>query len=412
MFRIGEFSALARVTVVALRHYDDLGLLKPSFVDSFTGYRYYTLDQLPRLQRILALKDLGLSLEQIGAWLETSISTDDLLRLLRLKQAELQTQIDTEQARLKRLETRIQFIISEGTMPQYEVTLKGIAPMFVISERRTVPDVSAMAHFSREVAQRVADSPFQRLGSPIHIYHHIGYRQQDLDVEIAVPVAADDSVSRDLVRELPPYKAVASLVYVYSPEAIQQAYHEIGQWIQTNKYEVGGRVREIMLGDSTIEIQIPVVKAGEMKPLAYPLTQRTREAFKGAGEARKALNKDYIGTEHVLIGLLSVPEGLAAVALTAFGITKAAVTTKVEEKLGRGDGVPAETPQLSPRVQLMFEEASTEATQLKHNYVGTEHILLGILNQPEAAATVILAELGAPGQQVREKVLEIIAGQS
>jgi ATP-dependent Clp protease ATP-binding subunit ClpC len=284
--------------------------------------------------------------------------------------------------------------------------------MFVMSERRTVSDVNAMGHFAHEVAARVADSPFKATGSAIHIYHHDGYRDQDLDVEIAVPVEADDSVSRDLVRELPPYKSVASLIYVYSPEAIQQAYYEIGQWIQSNDFEVAGRVREVMLGDSTIEIQIPVVKAGEMKPLAYPLTQRTREAFKGASEARKTFNKDYIGTEHVLIGLLDVPEGLAAVALTAFGITKAAVMAKAEEKFGRDEGAPAETPTLSRRVKLMFEEASTEATQLKHEYVGTEHILLGLLNQHEAAATVILAELGAPRQQLREKVLEIIAAQS
>lgn len=413
MFRIGEFSALARVTVVTLRHYDDVGLLKPHYVDSFTAYRYYTLDQLPRLQRILALKDLGLSLDQIGAWLETSITTDELLRMMRLKQAELQTQIDAEQARLKRLEARIQFIISEGTMPQYEVTLKEVGPMFVISERRVVPDVGAMRHLSGEVAARVADSPFKATGAAIHIYHHNGYREQNLDVEIAFPVDADDTVSRDLVRELPPYKSVASLVYVFSPEAIQQAYTEIGQWIQSNNFEVAGRVREVMLGDSTIEIQIPVIKAGEMKPLAYPLTQRTREVFKEAGEARRAFNKDYIGTEHILIGLLNVPEGLAAVALTVFGITKEAVIVKVEEKFGRGDGeqpeTPTESPSLSLGVKLMFEEASTEATQLKHNYVGTEHILLGLLNQPEVAATVILAELGAPRQQVREKVLEIIA---
>lgn len=296
-------------------------------------------------------------------------------------------------------------------MPQYEVTLKGIAPTFVMSERRTVRDVSAMSAFSQEVTQRVANSPFQKNGSPIHIYHHDGYRDQDLDVEIAVPVEADDSVSRDLVRELPPCKSVASLVYVYSPEAILAAYHEIGQWIQTNGYEVAGRVREVMMGDNTIEIQIPVVKEGEMKPLAYPLTQRTREAFRYASEASRSFNKDYIGTEHVLIGLLSVPEGLAAVALTAFGVTVEAVSAKVVEKFGT-DGTPGEERSLSRRVRLMFEEASTEATQLKHEYVGTEHILLGLLNQSEAAATIILEELGAPRAQVRGKVMELIASHT
>jgi DNA-binding transcriptional MerR regulator len=107
MFKIGEFSRLSRVSVRMLRHYDQLGLLTPSQIDPFTGYRYYSAEQLPRLNRIIALRDLGFSLEQITGMLEDNLSTDQLLGMLKLKRAEVQEQMKSEQQKLARLEVRI-----------------------------------------------------------------------------------------------------------------------------------------------------------------------------------------------------------------------------------------------------------------------------------------------------------------
>src|SRR5579862_8956297 len=90
MFKIGDFSKLSQVSMKTLRFYDQLGLLKPTHVDDFTGYRYYTADQLPRLNRILAFKDLGFTLEQIGPLLEEGIPAAQIRGMLRLKQAEIQ----------------------------------------------------------------------------------------------------------------------------------------------------------------------------------------------------------------------------------------------------------------------------------------------------------------------------------
>ncbi len=89
MLKIGDFAKLTRLSVQTLRYYDDLGLLKPVEVDRYTGYRYYTYDQLPRLNRILALKDLGLSLEQVGRLLAEDLPAAELRGMLRLKRAEL-----------------------------------------------------------------------------------------------------------------------------------------------------------------------------------------------------------------------------------------------------------------------------------------------------------------------------------
>src|SRR5260370_40931617 len=104
VFKIGDFSRLSLVSVKALRYYDELGLLKPARVDEFTGYRYYSASQLTRLNRILAMKDMGLSLEQIALLLDKEPTPDQIRGMLRLKQGELLTQLEEGQARLARIE--------------------------------------------------------------------------------------------------------------------------------------------------------------------------------------------------------------------------------------------------------------------------------------------------------------------
>ena len=106
MFKIGDYSRLAQVSVKALRYYGKLGLLKPAWIDRYTGYRYYTAEQLPRLNRILALKDLGFSLEQIKQLLSEDLPHSELRGMMRLKQAELENVIEAEQARLARVAAR------------------------------------------------------------------------------------------------------------------------------------------------------------------------------------------------------------------------------------------------------------------------------------------------------------------
>ncbi|MEJ2749906.1 MAG: helix-turn-helix domain-containing protein, partial [Anaerolineae bacterium] len=107
MLKIGEFAKEADVTVKTLRHYARLGLLKPAWIDRFTGYRYYAREQMPRLNRIMALKDLGFTLEQIGRILTENLTVDELRGMLRLKCAELEQRIEEEQARLARVEARL-----------------------------------------------------------------------------------------------------------------------------------------------------------------------------------------------------------------------------------------------------------------------------------------------------------------
>jgi DNA-binding transcriptional MerR regulator len=139
MLKIGDFSKLAQVSVKTLRYYGRLGLLKPAWIDRFTGYRYYALDQLPRLNRILALKGLGFSLEQVQRLLRDDLSAAELRGMMRMKHAELERQVQTEQSRLARVEARLRQIELEGTMPEYEVVFKTVPPQRVIGIRDVIP---------------------------------------------------------------------------------------------------------------------------------------------------------------------------------------------------------------------------------------------------------------------------------
>jgi DNA-binding transcriptional MerR regulator len=126
MFNIGEFARLGRVSVRMLRHYDAIGVLTPAAVDPDSSYRLYSIDQLPRLNRLIALKDLGFKLEQVRAMLDESIDADELAGMLRLRRAELEAQITADTGRLARVEARLRSIQEEGQMITQDVALKSV----------------------------------------------------------------------------------------------------------------------------------------------------------------------------------------------------------------------------------------------------------------------------------------------
>src|SRR5215510_6633539 len=140
MFKIGEFSRLSRVSVRMLRHYDQLGLLMPSKTDPFTNYRYYSAEQLPRLNRILALRDLGFSLEQIAGMLDNDLSADQLLGMLKLKRVEIEQQVQVEKERLSRLEARIRQMNESVKSGSYDVILREVELELVATYREVAAD--------------------------------------------------------------------------------------------------------------------------------------------------------------------------------------------------------------------------------------------------------------------------------
>jgi effector-binding domain-containing protein len=270
MFKIGQFSRFSQVTVKTLRYYDEIGLLKPAEVDRFTGYRYYSASQLPRLNRILALKDLGLSLDQIAQLIEGDLTPDQIRGMLRLKQVEIEEQLQEEQARLARVEWRLKQIEQEETMPTQEVVLKQTAAQSVASVRDTVP-VTGISQLFGEIFAYLGQHRINPAGPPISIYYDQEFHEQETDIEIAVPVAGSvPAGNRVKPSELPAVEHMACIVHEGSYEAIGGTYGQLLSWVEANGYRINGPVREVYLrgpesGDDTstyvTEIQFPVEKA-------------------------------------------------------------------------------------------------------------------------------------------------------
>jgi ATP-dependent Clp protease ATP-binding subunit ClpC len=139
-------------------------------------------------------------------------------------------------------------------------------------------------------------------------------------------------------------------------------------------------------------------------------TDRGRRVVVLAQEEARMLDHDYIGTEHILLGLIHEGEGVAARALESLGISLEAVRQQVEEIVGRGEQPSPGHMQFTPRAKKVLELSLREAQELGHNYIGTEHILLGLLREGEGVAAQVLVKLGADLSRVRQQVIQLLAG--
>ena len=184
MFRIGEFSQIARVSGRLLRYYDSIGLLRPVRIDPQTGYRYYSANQLPQLNRILALKELGLSLEQIGRMLDEKISADEIRGMLMLRKAELERSLAEEATRLRHIQSRLQQIDEQGAIADYDVVIKSARPQPFLALRATFPGIAEVVATLRDVARTVTARVPAPAREHLVVVAHSDFDDQDLDLEI------------------------------------------------------------------------------------------------------------------------------------------------------------------------------------------------------------------------------------
>ena len=139
-------------------------------------------------------------------------------------------------------------------------------------------------------------------------------------------------------------------------------------------------------------------------------TDRARRVVVLAQEEARMLNHNYIGTEHLLLGLIHEGEGIAAKALESMGVTLSAVREQVQDIIGPGQQAPSGHIPFTPRAKKVLELSLREALQLGHNYIGTEHILLGLIRAGEGVASQVLSKLGAEPSRVRQTVIDMISG--
>ncbi|HEX3050208.1 MAG TPA: MerR family transcriptional regulator [Aggregatilineaceae bacterium] len=272
MFTVGEFSRLAQVSKRLLRYYDEIGLLKPSRIDPMTGYRYYSASQMPQLNRILALKELGLSLDQIQRLLRDNVSTDEIQGMLLLKKAEIERQLQDELHRIRQIESRLQSIRNAEADTPVNVVLKRLPVQPVLSVRTIVESFEVGLRYFQQI--RFALPSY---GLCFCICHNDELAERDMDLEFGclleakthLPVQLENGL-RLRFSELPPVETMATTVVQGALETIHTGYADIGRWVASNGYALAGTPREITLqlpledGSELItEIQFPVRRNNE-----------------------------------------------------------------------------------------------------------------------------------------------------
>jgi DNA-binding transcriptional MerR regulator len=262
---------LAQVSKRLLRYYDEIGLLKPNFTDPSTGYRYYSAAQMTDLNRILALKDLGLSLDQIQRMLGDQVSTDEMHGMLLMKKVEIEQTLQLELQRIRKIESRLQSIRSAEADQPLNVVIKRIEAQSVMATRTVVESFDHAMSLFMEVRHALPE----RTGYGLFFVmcHDHDITDRDMDLEFG---CLTESRSRALVkmdnglelrqRELPAAEMMATTVVQGALETIHTGYREIGMWIEANGYKLAGTPRELSLNipraadwsDLITEIQYPV----------------------------------------------------------------------------------------------------------------------------------------------------------
>ncbi len=276
MIKIGDFARLSQVSVVTLRYYDEVDLLKPVRVDAFTGYRFYSADQLPRLNRTagfasVALKDLGFSLDQIKLMLADSLTSERLRGMLAIQRNEVEKRLAEEGERLRRIEARLRQIELEEKMPAYDVVIKNTSAMLVVSRRVMVPTNDQVPQYLdkayMEVYGYIHEQSVKDTGPCFTLWHSPSDVYENEDVEAIVPIERPlKGTDRVQVYELSSTQ-VASVVHHGNFEDFTQGHAAILEWIDSNGYQIVGPYREIYikhdqneLSDSTTDVQFPVEK--------------------------------------------------------------------------------------------------------------------------------------------------------
>lgn len=242
MLKIGLFSKLSRISVRMLRHYDEMGLLKPETIDSFSGYRYYSETQLPIAERITALKGMGFSLSTIKEIMENFDNPVALAQFLAVKKAEVLAESKAIQRRLLLLETTMDKLRKDGTTMTYSVSLKELPERQVASVRQLIPSYYEEKHLWEVLRQET--TPLHMKGDdpcyPLAIFHDGEYKESDVDVEVQKSVKGTYPNTKHVIFKTVPPIFFASATYQGNYDKIGEVNEAVAHWVKNNGYEFNG----------------------------------------------------------------------------------------------------------------------------------------------------------------------------
>ncbi len=246
MLKIGDFSKLSRVSIRMLRHYDEIGLLAPVEIDRFTGYRYYSEEQLPIACRIAALKDMGFGLAEIRELLSCYNNPGELERHFLVRRAELAAMAEETAYRLRLLDTAIERL-GKGDAMNYDVTIKTIPARYAACVRMTIPRYEEEGRIWEVLG---AETRHMNLipGDPCLCsvtFHDEEWKESDVDIEAQKTVKGSYPDTEHVTfKKLPPV-TVASTTYRGSYEMIGEVYSAVFAWAGANGYAADGPLMNI-----------------------------------------------------------------------------------------------------------------------------------------------------------------------
>jgi len=247
MFKIGEFSKLTQVSIRMLRYYDEKGLLKPADTDKFTNYRLYTAEQIPELNRIVFLRDLGFNVSEIAVALD-QWSDEFITSQLEDRRKDIEKSIKAEQDKLSKIELAKADIRRDKIAINYNVSIKSIPSYQVFSLRRVVPDYYAEGQLWKEMSAFVDANNIVVSSDTFTIYHDMDYREKDVDIEICAPVARMGNNKNGFTYRNTNPVPIMACTMAYGPfEHIAGAYLAFAGWLQEhNTYKMAGQSRQIV----------------------------------------------------------------------------------------------------------------------------------------------------------------------
>jgi DNA-binding transcriptional MerR regulator/predicted transcriptional regulator YdeE len=274
MFSIGEFARLGAVSIRTLRHYDEIGLLSPARVDPDTGYRYYSAGQLGQLNRIFALKELGLSLTQVRKLL-AGITVEELQGMLMLRRAQLEAELGERMNQLLGVEARLRYIAKEGAMPADDITTKTIPATGVVAVASSSPDwdnkhIVAAVNRSRDQLDQLGIVGRVKATGPLLLFY-----DQDEDtgitVHVGVPVAEPPAElpAPAAYQVLPEIEAVVAVRNGPAASIFPMVVQEMNQWATAHGYQPSGTNRNVWVHEvddiadvdqQVFEIQLPFTR--------------------------------------------------------------------------------------------------------------------------------------------------------
>jgi DNA-binding transcriptional MerR regulator len=270
MFRIGEFSKLTQVSIRMLRYYDETGLLKPAKIDEFTKYRLYLIEQIPVLNKIIFLRDLGFNVSEIAIALN-HWNTEFITEQLEKKHREIEDKINAERNKLAKIALAKKDLQQETIAIHYNVSIKSIPSYQVFSLRRIVSDYYAEGQLWQEMSAFAAENNIAVSSNTFSIYHDTDYREKDVDIEICAPVVLMGNDTKGFKYRITDPVPIMACAMVYGPfENIAGAYLAVANWLhEHNQYKMTGPCRQIIhcgpwneeSSDRYLtEIQIPLEK--------------------------------------------------------------------------------------------------------------------------------------------------------